>query len=84
MDKEIDDRSLDELKILVKKNIALTEENNRMVRSLRNAGRLQALMRLVYLVIIVGGFVWAYHFLQPQIQNIQDTYSSFQDLIPGR
>lgn len=84
MDKEIEDRSLDEMKILLRKNIALAEENNRMIRSLRNAGRFQALVRVLYLIIFVGGFVWAYYFLQPYFEGVQNTYSSFQNIFPTK
>jgi hypothetical protein len=83
MDMEKDNHSLDEVKILLKKSIALGEENNRMIRSLRNAGRFQALVRVLYLVIFIGGFVWAYYFLQPYLEGFQNTYSSFQNIFPS-
>lgn len=79
MNLDQDERTTEEIKILLKKNLVLSEENNRMLRSLRNTARFHEIVRVIYFIIIVGGLVWSYHFLQPYLEQIKGTYTSYQE-----
>jgi len=70
----------DEIKALLLRNIALTEENNRLLRNIRTANRLAIIWKAVYLAVLIGSAFLAFNFLQPYISDIQDTYSSVMDV----
>ena len=62
------------------KALALSEENNRILKSLQRYMRLGRLMSLLYWVVIIGVSVGSFYYLQPYINQILKTYSSFQNL----
>jgi Trk-type K+ transport system membrane component len=71
--------SFEELKRLLRQNIALSEQNNRILRSIRNSARFQSFIRLIYIVIIVGALIWTFQFLRPYLEGIRSTYESYQE-----
>ncbi len=73
----------EELKELLEKNLALGEENNRILRGLRTSNRIAFIYRLVYIVIFAGGAVYAYYYAKPYISNIVQTYQSIQNTQQG-
>lgn len=73
------ERSFQELKTLLKQNLSLADQNNRMLRSMRNAARFQSFMRLVYLVLFIGSLIWSYNFIKPYLDQIRGTYQSYQN-----
>ncbi|HEY4505443.1 MAG TPA: hypothetical protein VJG67_02020 [Candidatus Paceibacterota bacterium] len=72
-----------EEKKLLERCVALGEENNDMLRSMRRSMRLGRIMSLLYWVFIIGSAVGAYYLIQPYIEQISDAYggakSSFSD-----
>lgn len=70
----------DEIKALLLRNIALTEENNRLLRNIRTATRLGVIWKVVYLAVLIGSALVAFNFLQPYISQIQDVYGSVMDV----
>ena len=72
-----------EEKELLKKSVALGQENQHILRSLQRSLRLSRLMSLVYWVFIIGSAVGAYYLVQPYIDSITGAYggakSSFGD-----
>ncbi len=76
---------------LLRRSIALSEENNDILRGIQRSMRLSRLLSLVYWLFIIGSAVGAYYLVQPYIQavtsayggassNINDIISNFQGL----
>lgn len=59
-----------EEKELLKRTLALAEENNDMLRSMQRSMRLQRLMTILYWVFIIGSAIGAYYLIQPYIDSI--------------
>ena len=57
-------------KELLKRAVALSEENNDMLRSMQRSMRLGRVMSILYWVFIIGSAVGAYYLVQPYIQSI--------------
>lgn len=68
----------DELRDLVKRTLALTEENNRILRSMRSAARWGRFFSIVWwiLVIAVSGAAY-YYYLAPYVQQAEKIYQQF-------
>ena len=80
-----------EEKELLKRSIALAEENNDILRSIQRSMRLSRFMSLIYWVFIIGSAIGAYYLVQPYIEavtgayggasnNIGDLINNFKDL----
>lgn len=76
---------------LLKRSIALSEENNDILRGIQRSMRLSRLMSIVYWLFIAGSAIGAYYLVQPYIEavtgayggassNIGDMISNFKDL----
>ena len=65
--------SPDERKLL-ERAVALSEENNDILRSMRRSMRLGNLMSLLYWVFIIGSAIGAYYLIQPYINQIAGGY----------
>lgn len=65
-----------ELRSLIKKSLALTEETNRMVHKMRRAALWGRIFQFVWwvLVIAVSGAAY-YYYLQPYVTDITNFYS---------
>ncbi len=72
-----------EEKELLKKTLALEEENNDILRSMQRSMRLQRLMSFVYWIFIIGSAVGAYYLIQPYIEAITGAYGGAKDSISG-
>jgi hypothetical protein len=71
------DPDIEQLKELVRQNIALTQETNRMVRGMRNAGRLKSFAWWLFVVASIGVSVWSYFtFIAPRIEQIKNIYET--------
>lgn len=70
------DLNADEVRDLVKKTLALTEENNRILRGMRSAARWARFFSIVWWIIIIA-VSWAayYYYLEPYIQKAEEIYS---------
>ena len=68
-----------ETRELLEKNLALSEENNRLLRSIRNSNRINALFKFIYIFVIVGGGFWAYQYLQPYLDQAKSSYESLSN-----
>ncbi len=66
---------------LLKRSIALAEENNDMLRSIRRSMRLGRLMTIIYWLVIIGISVGAYYFVQPYLQQLMGIYGGAQSNI---
>lgn len=65
-----------EIKGLLQKNLALAEENNRLLRGLRRANRISAIWKLVYFVLFLGSLAYAYVYAKPYLDQAMATYDS--------
>jgi hypothetical protein len=71
------DMDIEELRDLVKKNLALTEETNRIVRGMRRAARWGRFFTIVWwlIIIAVSGATY-YYYVQPYVQQIEKAYDN--------
>ena len=65
-----------DIKELLEKNLALSQDNNRMLRSLRRANRLAFIWRIVYIAFFVGGAIFVYSYVKPYLEQARGTYES--------
>ncbi len=63
---------------LLNKSVALAEENNKILHSMKRSMRLASIARAVYWVFIIGSAVGAYYLIQPYIDQLTEVYSGAQ------
>lgn len=63
-----------ESKKLLEENLALTKENNNMLRHIRRVQRWGTIWLALKVVIIVGIALGSFYFLEPYINKIKDTW----------
>jgi hypothetical protein len=69
------DQQIEELKQLVRQNIELTKDTNKIVHGMRNAGRIKSLLMFALLAIGIGLSLYSYfYFVAPRIEQIQSAY----------
>ncbi len=61
---------------LLNKSVALAEENNSMLRSMRRGQRWANIVRAVYWIVIIGTAVGAFYFLQPYFDEVMRMYTT--------
>jgi hypothetical protein len=61
---------------MLKKALELAEENNQMLHAMKRAMFWGRVARIIYWVIIVGGAIGAYYYLQPYIDGAVNAYGS--------
>lgn len=59
---------------MLKRSVALAEENNDILRGIQSSMRLARFMSILYWVIIIGISLGAYYFVQPYIDQIVGVY----------
>ena len=76
-----------ELKKLLEETLALSKENNDILRSMRRSQRVSRILSFLYWAFIIGSAVGAYYFIQPYIDQLMGAYggaksnlSSFSDM----
>ncbi len=60
---------------LLKRSIALSEENNDILRGIQRSMRIARFMTLVYWLFIIGSAVGAYYVIQPYLKQLTDIYT---------
>ena len=70
-----------EEKELFKRSIALSEENNQILRSIQRSMRLARIMSILYWVFIIGSAVGAYYLIQPYLNQLMGVYSGAGDIL---
>ncbi len=63
-----------ESKRLLEENLALTQENNKMLHTLKSAMLWSRVMSVLYWVLIIGSALGAYYFIQPYIDQLLEVY----------
>ena len=74
----------DDAKKLLRRNLELTRENNKLLRKIRRNGVIANVMRLVWWAVILGIPVLIYYYvLQPYITELGATYRGVTDGVSG-
>ena len=63
---------------LLKKNLAVSEANHKLLTSMRRNSRLGVFVRIVYWIVILGGIVYAYLQLEPYLNTVLKAYNDIQ------
>ncbi len=70
-----------ESKELLKANLELAQENNKMLHSIRRSMQTSRIMSYVYWVFIIGSALGAYYYIQPYVDQVLDVYSGANDTL---
>lgn len=70
-----------ESKELLKANLELAQENNKMLHSIRRSMTYSRVMSYVYWVFIIGSALGAYYYIQPYVDQIIGVYSGANDTL---
>ena len=74
----------DELKRMMKENLALARENNRLLKKMQRAAMYSTIFTLVYWVLILGVPVYLYFtVVKPYLEEFQTTYQDAQARMDG-
>lgn len=65
-----------ESKQLLENTFRLSEENNKMLHSMRRSMRIARVLSFLYWALIIGSAVGAYYFIQPYIDQLLGTYGN--------
>lgn len=68
----------EELKLLLRKNLELSEENHKILLGMRRAGRWGTFFRLIYWFVILGGLAVSYYYIQPYLSTVLGAYEQIQ------
>ncbi len=70
---------MEEVKELVRQNIALAQENNHMLHAMRRSARWGTILRWGWwiLIFVVSGVAY-YTYVQPYVTKIENAYTSVQ------
>lgn len=63
---------------LLKKTVALAEENNTMLRKIRGSQRVSSVMRWLYWIAIIALSVASYSLIQPYVNTLQSVIGSIK------
>ena len=68
----------EELEGLLRKNLEIAQDNNRMLRGMRRRAFWGGLLKLVFWFVVLFGlpFFAYYFYLEPQITALQETYGN--------
>lgn len=64
----------DELKTLIKENLALTRETNELLHKMHSAQKWARFLRILYWVVIIGISVGAFYYLSGPFNALIDAY----------
>jgi len=65
-----------EARELLNRSVALAEDNNKILHSIRRGMRISRFMSILYWVLIIGISVGAFYFLQPYVDQAMKMYQS--------
>jgi len=77
---EADPQQTEELKELVRQSIALSQENNKMLHSMRRGAWFGHAVRLLWIVAIVIASYYSYLYLMPYLSQLESFYGNLQSL----
>lgn len=65
---------------LLKKSVALAEDNNKILHGIRRSMQIARIMSIIYWVFIIGSALGAYYFIQPYLEQIYSVYGGTGDI----
>lgn len=68
---------------LLEETHALTQENNKILHSMRRSLRWQRIMSTLYWVIVIGSAIGAFYLLQPYLLSLMDAYDAASGILRG-
>jgi len=75
------DPEIEQLKALVRQNIALSQENSRMLHGMRRTARLKSLFWFLIFCLSIGSSIYTYYyFIEPRVNQIKEVYQ--KDISP--
>lgn len=66
---------------LLERTLRISEENNKILRGMRRAGRLATGFRIFYWLVIIGLGFGTYYFIEPYVKQFNTVYSQFDSTI---
>lgn len=63
---------------MLKKTLELSQENNKMLHSIRRGMFWGRVIRVVYWVVIIGAAIGVYYYIQPYINNAVGAYGNLK------
>lgn len=74
------DMDIEELRDLVQKNLALSQETNKMVRSLHRSSRWNTFFKMIWwaVVLTAGGATYLFY-IQPYMVQLEKVYGQVQE-----
>lgn len=70
-----------EEKEMLEETLAISQENYKILKSIRRSARIGHAMQMIYWLLIIGASVGAYYFVQPYLEQLLSVYSGAQDSI---
>lgn len=64
---------------LIEETLAISRENNKILKSIRRSARIGHIMQILYWLIIIGVSVGAYYFIQPYLEQLLSIYGGVQN-----
>ncbi len=77
---ESDPQQIEELKELMRQNIALAQENSQILHGMRRSAWLGHAVRLLWIVAILVASYYSYLYLMPYLGKIESFYGNLQSL----
>lgn len=74
----------EEIKRLLKENLALSRENHQILTGMRRSARISRVVSIFYWILILGVPIWLYFsYVKPYVEEMQTTYRDAQARIEG-
>ena len=70
-------------KVRLERALEVSEENNRMLKTLIRAMRWGRFIKIIYWTLIIGTSIGFFYYFQPYLQGIKDAYGGFADTFRG-
>ena len=72
-----------EEKSLLERTYKMAEENNEILRSIRNSTRWSIAFKIIYWTVILGFSFGAYYFIQPYLDTLMGISGQVKDSVNG-
>jgi len=74
----------DETKVLLRRNLELARENNKLLKKIRRNSLIANIMRIVWWAVIIGIPVFLYYYVfQPYLVELSTSLQGIQDGVTG-
>ena len=70
-----------EEKELLERTLKISEENNKILKSMRRVGRLGVAFKIFYWLVIIGFGFGAYYFIEPYVKQFNTAYLQFNNTV---